>query len=113
MANKIQFYFDEHMPRAVEKAVVNNGYTVIMAVDVEMMDKDDDTEHLPFATSQNAVVVTRDKPFAGRTAKRTEHAGLICWTGADDDFGAMIRALVDFAEKHTPEEAAGHVFWLK
>jgi predicted nuclease of predicted toxin-antitoxin system len=113
MANKIRFYFDEHMPRAVEKGLGNQGYTVVMAVDVDMIDKDDDTEHLPFATSENAVVVTRDKPFAGRTAKRSDHAGLICWTGADDDFGGMIRALIDFAQKYTPDEVTGQVFWLK
>lgn len=84
-----------------------------MAVDVDMTDKDDDSEHLPFATEKNAVVVTRDQPFAGRTAKRTDHAGLICWTGVDNDFGGMIRALINFADQHTSEEVAGRVFWLK
>jgi hypothetical protein len=113
MAAKISFYFDEHMPRAVERGLLDRGYQVIMAVDVDMMNKDDDTEHLPFARENNAVLVTRDKPFAGRTAKHTDHAGLICWTGADDDIGGMIRALSDFAAKHTPGDVAGQVFWLK
>jgi hypothetical protein len=57
--------------------------------------------------------VTRDKPFAGRTAKRTDHAGLICWTGTPDDIGGMVRALTTFAETHTSEDIAGRVFWLK
>ena len=113
MANKIRFYFDEHMPRAVEKGLLNQGYTIIMAVDVDMMNKDDDSEHLPFATGENAVVVIRDNPLPDGQQKRTDHAGLICWTGVDDDFGGMIRALVEFGEKYTPEEVAGQVFWLK
>jgi hypothetical protein len=54
-----------------------------------MAGKDDDTEHLPYATEEHAVLVTRDRPFAGRTQKRTDHAGLICWTGQDNDIGGM------------------------
>ncbi len=113
MTQPIKFYFDEHMPRAVEAGLVRRGYTVIMAVDVGMVNKDDDTEHLPYATQENAVLVTRDHPFAGRTEKRTDHAGLICWTGKDDDFGGMVRQLAKFADEHTSEEVVGRVFWIK
>jgi hypothetical protein len=84
-----------------------------MAVDLGMEGKDDDTEHLPLAAEKGAVLFTRDKPFAGRTAKRSDHAGLVCWTGGDDDVGGMVRALVEFAETHTAEEAKGLVFWVK
>lgn len=113
MAAKISFYFDEHAPRAVERGLIERGYEVMMAVDVGMTAKDDDTEHLPYATERQLVVFTRDEAFAGRTSKRTDHAGMICWTGGQNDFGGMIRALSEFAEKHTPEEVAGQVFWLK
>src|SRR5262245_55190707 len=109
----LRLYFDENMPRPVAKGLEQRGYTVIMAIDSGMVEKDDDTEHIPFAAEKQAVIVTRDKPFAGRTMKRTDHAGLICWTGADDDLTGMIRALSKFAEMHTLEDAAGRVFWLK
>ncbi len=110
---QIKFYFDEHMPRVVQTALMNHGYVVIMAVDVDMVGRDDDTEHLPYAAENHAVIFTRDSPFAGRTMRRTDHAGLICWTGQDDNFGGMIRALVEFAENHAAEEVVGQVFWLK
>ena len=55
MANKVRFYFDEHMPRIVERGLIKQGYEVIMAVDVDMTGKDDDGDHLPFATQNNAV----------------------------------------------------------
>jgi predicted nuclease of predicted toxin-antitoxin system len=113
MAAKISFYFDEHMPHPVANSLEQQDITVIMAIDVNMRGKDDDTEHLPFATQQGAILFTRDKPFAGRVAKHTDHAGLICWTGGQNDFSGMIRALSGFAEKHSPEEVAGRVFWLK
>lgn len=64
MAQKISFYFDEHMPRPVAKALEQRGIVVTMAIDVDMKGKDDDTEHLPFATQQEAIIFTRDKPFA-------------------------------------------------
>ncbi len=113
MATKIKFYFDEHSPRAVEKGLQKRGFEVVMAVDVDMVQKDDDSEHLPYATERGLVVFTRDEPFAGRTAKHTNHSGLVCWTGDDDNFGGMIRKLVDFAESYTAEEVVGQVFWLK
>jgi len=112
-ATRVKFYFDEHSPRAVEKGLLKRGYEVVMAVDVGMTEKDDDSEHLPYATEHGLVIFTRDQPFAGRTAKRTDHAGLVCWTGDDDNFGGMIRKLITFAEQHSAEEVFGQVFWLK
>ena len=113
MAVPISFYFDEHMPRAVAKALAQDEIEVIMAVDVDMTGRDDDTEHLQYATDHNLVLVTRDLPFAGRSSKQSDHAGLICWTGPGDDFGGMIRALKQFVDQYTPDEIRGRVFWIK
>jgi len=110
---KIQFYLDEMMPRAVAKGLVAQGIWIIMAVDVEMIEKDDLSEHLVYATKQGAVLVTRDKPFATRTLSTKDHAGLICWSGAQNDVGGMVRKLAEFAEKYTAEQSVNRVFWLK
>jgi predicted nuclease of predicted toxin-antitoxin system len=107
----ISFYFDEHMPRAVADGLRSRDIQVIMAVDVEMEGKADD-EHLRYATEQNTVLVTRDKPFAGRIMSQADHAGLICWTG-EKDISGMVRRLSEFAEQNTAEEVKGRVFWLK
>ncbi|MBN1284657.1 MAG: DUF5615 family PIN-like protein [Anaerolineae bacterium] len=112
-AGKIVFYFDEMMPRDVADELIRSGHKVLMAVDAGMVGKDDMTEHLEFAAERSYVLVTRDRPFAGRAMKRTDHAGLICWTGAQNDFGGLVRALSDFAARRRPEDAAGQVFWLK
>ena len=74
----ICFYFDEHMRRPVAKGLVERGYEVVMAIDVDMAGKDDDTEHLSFATEEDMVMVTFDRPFAGRTMSHGDHSGLIC-----------------------------------
>jgi len=110
---KIEFYFDEMMPRDVAKGLAARGFSVIMAVDVEMVEKDDLTDHLVYAAQHELVLVTRDKPFATRALSVEDHAGLICWTGLQDDVGAMVLGLTKFAQEHTLEQVANRVFWLK
>lgn len=110
----VRFYFDEHMPRAVAEGLLNRGYEVTMAVDVDMENKDDDSEHLPYAAEHGLVMVTFDRPFAGRTMARTDHAGLICISQKmRTDVGGIIRLLTKFADEYTPESAVAQVFWLK
>jgi predicted nuclease of predicted toxin-antitoxin system len=112
MAEKIKFYFDEMMRRAVATRLIEGGIEVVMAVDVDMTGKTD-PEHLRFAAEKESMLVTFDRGFAGLTSSRTDHSGLICWTGKDDDIGGMIRRLIEFAETHTAEEVVGRVFWMK
>lgn len=110
----IRFYFDEHMPRAAADGLSKHGLEVVMAVDVGMVEKDDDAEHLVYATQRDMVMVTFDRPFAGRTMSRTDHKGLVCLSeSVRSDIGAIIRLLASFSEKITPEQASGQVFWLK
>lgn len=113
METKIKFYFDEPMPRVVARELVKRGIEVIYAADVNLLNKDDDTEHLPYATERGCVLVTRDFPFAGRTISRTDHARLVCWTGDRQDIGGMVLRLAEFVEKHSLEDIKGQVFWIK
>jgi hypothetical protein len=79
-----------------------------------MVGKDDDNEHLPFATSQSLVMVTFDRGFAGRTMSRSDHTGLICFSEKIRfDIGRQIRILIDFSAQHSLEDTKGQVFWLK
>ena len=108
----IGFYFDEHRRRAAANALIEHGYEVVMAVDVNMEGKVD-TEHLHYATQHGLVLVTFDHPFAGRTMSRSDHPGLICLSpGIRDDIGRIIEVLKEFAEFYTPENDVGQVFWL-
>ena len=113
MVAEIGFYFDEMMSRTVANQLINRGYEVIMAVDVGMVEKDDLTEHLTYATEHGLVLVTLDKPFAGRAMSLSDHAGVFCWTGAPRDYGGMIRAFSNFATQNQPEAIKGRVFWLR
>ncbi len=113
LGKMISFYFDEHMPRVVAEGLAARGISVYMAFDAGMSGHDDDS-HLRYATDHNAVLFTRDKPFAGRIMNSMDHhAGLICWTGAQDDFGGMVRVLAHFAENQTSDDVVKRVFWVK
>lgn len=106
------FYFDENMNRAVADALTQREYEVVMAVDVGMEGKDDDT-HLAYATQHNLVIVTFDHPFAGRTMSLTDHPGMVCLAySIREDIGRMTEVLAEFADLYDPQKDAGQVFWL-
>jgi predicted nuclease of predicted toxin-antitoxin system len=107
---KVRFYFDEMMPRPPVEQLANRGIETVMANDVNMTEKSDDA-HLIYATENGFVLVTFDRAFAGRTAKQTDHTGLILLSGQQDDVGMIVRTLTEFAEEYTAEDAQGNVFW--
>lgn len=109
---KVSFYFDEMMSRKAAEQLETKGIKVIFAKDVVMTAKDDDTEHLPYATEHGLIRVTFDQPFAGRTMQRTDHAGLICLLIQQNDIGGIVGRSIEFADRYSPEEVAGQVFWL-
>jgi predicted nuclease of predicted toxin-antitoxin system len=107
------YYFDEHMSRLIADELVKRGVKVVMAVDVGMMGKDDDSEHLTYATEHALVMVTFDHPFAGRTMSRSDHAGLVCLPySIRDNIGICIKLLEEFAQLYDPSRDLGQVFWL-
>lgn len=108
----ISFYFDEMMNRPLAEGLAAQGYSVVMANDIRMTGKPD-AEHLAEATKRGMVLVTLDRPFAGRATKQSDHAGLICWTGDGQNIRVMLEALTEFAKRNTAENVAGQVFWLK
>jgi predicted nuclease of predicted toxin-antitoxin system len=112
--NRIGPYFDEHIRRVIANGLIQRGYRAIMAVDVGMMGKDDDTEHLPYATQNRLILVTSDKPFAGRATKRTDYLALIYLSKAlHDNIGEAIIRLAEFLDLFDETRDAGQVHWLR
>lgn len=56
MAEKISYYFDEHMSRKVAEQLETRGCKVVMAADEGMVQKDDLTEHLTFVYSSQVII---------------------------------------------------------
>jgi predicted nuclease of predicted toxin-antitoxin system len=107
------FYFDEHIPNSVVKSLRKKGYLCIRAVDVGMEGADDDSEHLPYATEHQLLMITLDHPFAKRTESRDVFFGLICIAyRKKQDIGWIVEELVIFAEIFDPTTDLAQVFWL-
>jgi predicted nuclease of predicted toxin-antitoxin system len=107
------FYFDEHMYRPVAEGLIARGYHVTMAADVGMKSKDDDTEHLPYAAENDLILVTFDRPFAGRAQSRDDHPGVICLSQSiRTQIGRQIEVLAKFADDYQPDSHSGQVHWL-
>jgi predicted nuclease of predicted toxin-antitoxin system len=106
-------YFDENMSRIIADALTKRGHPATMAVDVGMEGKPDE-EHLAFATQQSVVMVTFDRPFAGRAQLRSDFYGLFCLDSElQNDPGRAIELLTEYAELFNPPKDTGQVFWLK
>jgi predicted nuclease of predicted toxin-antitoxin system len=106
------FYLDEHISRAVAKGLQAKGYNAIMAVDVGMESKDDDTEHLVYASTHHLVMVTFDHPFANRTQKRNDFYCLICLSHKlKRNIGGTITLLIEFAELFDQDKDISQVFY--
>lgn len=109
----IGFYFDEHMPKNVAKALMKKGYTVVRAVEVGMEGADDDSGNLPYATQHHLILVTFDHPFAGRATQRSDFYALVCLPyKVQEDVGEIIRLLQEFAELFDSEKDTAKVHWL-
>jgi predicted nuclease of predicted toxin-antitoxin system len=112
--NQIGFYLDEHMPKDVAKGLRARGHRVIRAVDVGMTGKDDDTEHLPYATQNRLIMVTFDHPFATRTLSRADFMALVCLNRKiRNDYGRVITLLAEFLDLFDENRDAGQVRWLR
>lgn len=113
-ASLVSYYFDEHMDRDVARGLEKRGVNVVMPADVGMRQKEDDTEHLPYATEHGLVMVTFDHPFAGRTMERTDYIGLICLSPyLIGNIGRQIELLWEFAQLFDAEKDTAKVTWLR
>ncbi len=72
MATKVSFYFDEHSPRSVQRALIEKGYEVIMAVDVDM------TAIRGPAAPRPRLRGPADRPAAAPPARPAGNAGRRC-----------------------------------
>src|SRR5690606_9878124 len=106
-----RFYFDEMMSRTAAKQLLAQSTDVVLAVDVGMMNKPDDL-HLQYASNNGLVLVTFDRPFAGRTAKLLAHGGLVCLSGDQNNIGYIVTSLLKLSGEETIESVKGRVFWL-
>ncbi len=74
--DKIRYYMDEHVAKAVIRGLRERGVDVMSVVDAGMLGAMDQ-EHLEFAFREHRVIFTQDDDFLQLAAKGHPHAGIV------------------------------------
>lgn len=110
MAERIQFYLDEHVPRAVTEGLRRRGVDVLTAQEAGMLQATDE-QHLAFALSEGRVIVTQDAGFLRLHTAGRPHAGIV-YAPQQTAVGTIVRGLMLIYDILGPEDMANHVEFL-
>lgn len=110
MADKIKYYTDEHVAKAVVRGLRQRGVDVVTTPDANMQSATDD-EHLELATQQERVVFTQDDDFLRLAAEGQEHAGIV-YAAQHTAVGTIVVGLMLIYQVLTPKEMRNHVEYL-
>jgi uncharacterized protein with PIN domain len=110
MAEKVKYYTDEHVARAVARGLRRRGVDVVTAPEADMLGATDE-EHLRFATDQQRVVFTQDDDFLRLHAQGHKHAGIV-YASQHTPVGSIVSGLMLVYQVLAPEEMYYHVEFL-
>lgn len=110
MPEKIRYYTDEHVAKAVIRGLRRRGVDVLTAPEADMLQAPDE-EHLRLAATQGRVILTQDDDFLRLGAQGHEHAGIV-YTPQHTPVGAVVSGLMLIYQALTPDEMTNHVEFL-
>jgi len=76
VAENAKFYLDEHVDRALMKALRRHGYDVLSSTEAQL-DGEADVLVLQYAASRGRVLVTQDADFLRMHSEGVRHAGIV------------------------------------
>ncbi len=110
MKNRIKFYLDEHVSKAIAKGLERRGVDVITVVEAELLGATDE-EHLERAKSENRIIFSQDDDFLRLHAAGNEHAGIV-YAHQGKAMGTIISGLMLIYQALEPENMINHVEYL-
>lgn len=110
MADRIKFYMDEHIPRAVTDGLRRRGVDVLTAQEAGIHPADDD-EHVKLAVREGRVIFTQDMDFLRLHAAGISHRGVV-YVPQQTLIGYMVRGLMTVYDILNPEDMVDHVEFL-
>jgi len=110
MAERITFYTDEHVPRAVAEGLRRRGVDVLTTQEAGMREADDE-QHLALALREGRVIFTQDADFLRLHAAGHPH-GDIVYAPQHTAIGAIVRRLMMIHDVLDPEDMASHVEFI-
>ena len=107
---RISFYLDKHVARAVALGLRRRGIDVLTVQEVGSAGESD-RSHLAFAAAQGRVTFTQDDDFLRLHAQGISHAGII-YGHRRMPIGDVIRGLMLISNVLAPDEMHNHVEFL-
>jgi len=110
MGNKIKFYTDEHIPKAVVKGLRQRGADVLTVAEVGMLGASDEA-HLRKAQGEGRVIFTQDDDLLRLAATGAEHSGIV-YTPQHASIGEVIYGLMLIYQVMESEDMENHVEYI-
>jgi hypothetical protein len=110
VAERIKFYTDEHVAKAVVAGLRRRGVDVFTAPEAGLHPAADE-QHLALAIEQRRVVFTQDADFLRMHAAGVYHYGLV-YAPQHTPVGQILRGLMLIYEVLSPEDMLNHVEFL-
>ena len=111
MAERVKFYTDEHVPKAVIDGLRRRGVDVLTVPEAGMMGASDE-EHLALAHHEGRVLFTQDEDFLRLHAAGTPHAGIVYTHQQSASIGEMVHGLMLFFEVFEASEMEEQLEYL-
>lgn len=110
MADRLTFYMDEHVPKAVTEGLRRRGVDVVTVQEAGLQGATD-TQHLKRATQEGRVIVTQDADFLRLHAAGESHRGIV-YAPQQMSVREILRSLKLIHDLLTPEEMVQHIEFL-
>ncbi len=110
MPDRIRFYMDEHVPKAVTEGLRRRGVDVVTVQD-EGKASAPDREHIERATQEGRIIFTQDTDFLRLHDEGVPHAGMV-YASQQTPVGRIVRGLMLIHDVLTPQEMEEHVEFL-
>jgi hypothetical protein len=110
MSERIKFYMDEHVARAVTSGLRRRDVDVLTTQEAGMMSATD-ADHLSLAFRSGRVIFTQDDDFLRLHAKGYEHAGIV-YASQHTRIGDIVRGLMLIYQLFDGEDMVNHVEFL-
>ncbi len=110
MADRIKFYLDEHIPKAVAEGLRRRGIDVTTVQDLGLQGAED-IRHLERATQDGRVIVTQDADFLRLHAAGRPHHGIV-YAPQQTSISHLLRSLVLLQDVVSAQDMVRHVEFL-
>lgn len=110
MADRIRFYLDEHVPKAVAEGLRRRGVDIV-TVQERRLQAAEDERHLKRATEEGRVIVMQDADFLRLHEAGLSHQGVV-YAPQQTSISHMLRSLMLIHDLLTPADMVRHIEFL-